>query len=241
VSAGDKDLHIRKYGVFKACAVVLIATVLAVPIGGVMNIMIGNATAADDGGTLRVGFLQKVDSMNPNAGLVDAAYIFYGLVYDTLQCVDEDLGIVGNIATSAGVNPDYIPYGSVWDLEITPNAKWHDGEPCTVDDVVFTINLNAENYAQMWAFQPYAYFMDYAEKVPGQPNTVRVHFYDRGSEVPMPAAYAEIVCIYALPEHMLGDMTAAEIGFDWTGTFEDSDPPIVGTGPFMATENIYQE
>jgi peptide/nickel transport system substrate-binding protein len=241
MSAGDKDLHVSRFGVFKACAVILIATVLALPIGGVMNIMIGSAAAEDDGGTLRVGFLQKVDSLNPNVGLVDAAYIFYGLVYDTLQCVDEDLGIVGNIATSAEVNPDYIPYGSVWDLEITENARWHDGEPCTVDDVVFTINLNANNYAQMWAFQPYAYFMDYAEKVPGQPNTVRVHFYDRSTGDPMPAAYAEIVCIYALPEHMLRDYTASDIGFDWEGVFENSDPPIVGTGPFMATDNIYQE
>ena len=234
-------MHVRRFGIFKACAVVLIATVLAVPIGGMMNTLIGSAEAADDGGTLRIGFLQKVDSMNPNVGLVDAAYIFYGLVYDTLQCVDEDLGIVGNLATSAEVNDDFIPYGSVWDLEITPNARWHDGERLTVDDVIYTINLNANNYAQMWAYQPYAYFIDYAEEVAGQPNTVRIHFYDRSSEEPMPAAYARIMCIPVLPEHMLRDYTAAEVGFDWEGVFEDSDPPIVGTGPFMATDNIYQE
>ncbi|MGB2826488.1 MAG: ABC transporter substrate-binding protein [Thermoplasmata archaeon] len=206
-----------------------------------MNSLTSNAEAADDGGTFKIGYMQKVDSMNPNVGLVDAAYVFYGLVYDSLQCVDEDLGIVGNIATNAEVEESYEPYGSVWELDITPNAKWHDGEPLTVDDVIFTINLQTDYFSQMWAYQPYAYFMDYAEEVPGEPNKVRIHYCDRATGVPIPAAYAEILCIPIIPEHLLGDWSAADIGFNWEGVFDDSDPPLVGTGPFMVTENIYQE
>jgi peptide/nickel transport system substrate-binding protein len=188
---------------------------------------------------LRIGFTAKVDSMNPNVGLTDPAYVFYGLVYDTPQCVDEDLNIVHNLCLDSYVDTDYEPYGSVWVWELTQNAKWHDGERFDADDVIFTINLNADNYAQMWAYQPYAYYMDYAEKV--DDYTVRVHYYDRATEQPMAAAYAHLICIPILPEHRLDDWSAADIAFSWEGVFEDSDPPIVGTGPFMATDRIFSE
>jgi len=218
------------------------SAVVAVLVLSIVVVLVFNASQEDEfepSGTLRMGFMQKLDSMNPNVGQVDTADVFYGLVYDTLQCVDEDLGIEGNLATNAEVDESYEPYGSVWEMDITPNAMWHDGVPFGVDDVVFTINLQAEFFSQMWAYQPYAYFMNYAEKVDN--TTVRIHFYDRSSGEPMPAAYAEMLCIPMLPEHMLGDWSAADIGFNWEGVFEDSDPPLVGTGPFMATENIYPE
>ena len=217
----------------------LVAALLAIPVGGVVNHFIGNATAAGDGGTLRIGFMQKVDSMNPNVGLVDAAYVFYGLVYDTFQCIDEDMNIVGNLVTRSEVDPSYEPYGSVWEMDIAPDVKWHDGEDLTVDDFVYTVNLNCQNYVTMWAFQPYAYFMDYAEAV--DEDTFRIHFFDRATDEPMPAAYAQMICIYALPQHLLEDYTPTYISFNWDGTFDDSDPPIVGTGLFMATEDIRDE
>jgi peptide/nickel transport system substrate-binding protein len=46
-----------------------------------------------------------------------------------------------------------------------------------------------------------------------------------------------------LPKHKLEDMNAKSIAFNWTGVFPTTDdgPPIIGTGPFMATENIEQE
>jgi peptide/nickel transport system substrate-binding protein len=188
---------------------------------------------------LKIGFTTKVDSLNPNVGLMDPSYVFYGLVYDTPQCVDEDLNIVNNLCLDSYVDPEYEPYGSVWVWELTKNAYWHDGEPFNADDVVFTVNLNADNYAQMWAYQPYAYYMDYAEKVDAY--TVRVHYYDRATGDPMAAAYARMICIPMMPEHMLEGWSAADIAFNWEGVFEDSDPPIVGTGPFMATDRIYSE
>jgi peptide/nickel transport system substrate-binding protein len=127
-------------------------------------------------------------------------------------------------------------------MEFTENARWHDGERFDADDVIFTINLNADHYTTMWAYQPYAYYMDYAERVDEDDDyKVRVHYYDRVTEEPMAAAYARMICIPMLPEHMLKDMSPTDISFNWEGVFDDSDPPIVGTGPFMATDDIYDE
>ncbi|UCE91523.1 MAG: ABC transporter substrate-binding protein [Methanobacteriota archaeon] len=217
-----------------------VAIALAMPVAVATNILVGQAEAEEEEeSVLRIGFMQKVDSMNPNVGLVDAAYVFYGLVYDTPHVIDEDMEIVGNLCTDWYVDEDYIPYGSAWIMEFTQNARWHDGERLTADDVVFTLNLNCRNYTTMWAYQPYAYYMEYAEKI--DEYTVRVHYFDRATEMPMPAAYARMICIPILPEHVLHTWSPTDISFNWEGVFDDTDPPIVGTGPFMADENIYEE
>lgn len=230
------------------CLVLVSAVVLTVPIAGITG-MIGRATAAPEESVLRVGFMQLVDKLNPYTGLSDAAYVFYGLVYDAMQSAGNDLEIVGNLATDwypvPVSDPELIasgePYGSVWEYKISQNTRWHDGEPFTTEDIVWNLELNCgeDNYTNMWAYQPYAYFMNYAEEVDDE--TVRVHYYDRGTGEPKPAAYANLICIPMLPKHLLEDYAVSNIGFNWPGVFEDSDYPIVGTGQFMATPDIYDE
>ncbi len=234
-------MSIERLRVLRICASVVIAVAIAIPIAAVTDTIIGKAEAAPEGGTLRMGYMQKVDSLNPNVGLVDAAYVFYGLVYDTIQCVDADLNIVGNLVLNSTVDETYMPYGSAWLMDITQHATWHDGEPVKVEDVVFTVNTMADNFLQMWAYQPYAYYMDGAEKV--DEDTLRVYFYDRGSleQEPMSAAYARMICIPVFPKHVVDKMTIGDFGFNWIGATEGQDPPLVGSGPFMATENIIEE
>jgi ABC-type transport system substrate-binding protein len=145
-------------GVLRVSVVCVLALALAIPMAALTNSFVAKASAETES-VLRIGFMQKIDSMNPNVGLVDASYVFYGLVYDAPMCVDNDLGIAGNLCTDWYVDESYEPYGSAWIWELTEHAYWHDGERLTADDVVFTINLNAGNYTTMWAYQPYAYYM----------------------------------------------------------------------------------
>lgn len=229
------------------CLVVISVTVLSVPVAGFLGI-VGNVRAASVA-ELRVGFLQEVDSLNPYLGLNDAAYIFYGLVYDALTVLDNDLNPTPDLALEVWAvpetDPDMVasgePYGSVWQYNLTTNAFWNDGEPFTADDVVWNININAENFEDLWAYQPYAYFMRYAEK--RDDSSVRVHFYNRADGTAMPAAYGYLISIPMLPKHKFEEYNIApsEIGFGWTGVFEDEEIPIVATGPFMATSNIVKE
>ncbi len=229
------------------CLVVLSVTVLSMPIAGVFGI-VGNAKAASPA-ELRVGFLQYIDSLNPYLGLNDASYIFYGLVYDGLTVIDNDMNPTPDLARSVWAVPitdpemaeSGEPYGSVWQYNITDSAYWNDGEPFTADDVVWNVNMNAWNFEELWAFQPYAYFMRYAEKI--DDYTVRIHFYDRVTGESMPASYGYLICIPMLPKHKFeeANLGVSDIGFGWTGLFMDEDVPIVSTGPFMATENIESE
>jgi len=222
----------------KICLAILVAAALTIPIAAMTDAFVGRAEAESEN-MLKIGFMYSIDSLNPNVGLLDASYILYGLLYDCTMVIDNDMNIAPGLCDNWYVDESYEPYGSAWIMEFTENAYWHDGEKVDADDVVFTFNLNAEFYQMMWAFQPYSYNMDYTEKV--DDYTVRVHYYDRATEEPMPAAYARMICISVLPEHVLRNWAPSDIGFAWEGVFEDTDPPIVGTGPFMATENIYDE
>jgi hypothetical protein len=67
--------------------------------------------------------------------------------------------------------------------------------------------------------------MNYAEKVEG--HTVRVYYYDRATGEPMPAAYAQLICIPMMPEHLLGDWPAADIAFNWEGVFVSAVVAVV--------------
>ncbi len=196
---------------------------------------------------VKIGYMQPVDSLNPFIGLTDSSRFFYSLVYDSLMSIDENLEPTPNLAREWRMVPEDDaamivsgePYGSVWEYNLTSNANWTDGEPFTATDVVFTLNLNAGYYDTAWAYQPYAFFIDYAEAVDS--DTVRVHFADRTTGEPIPCAYGDSLQLPILPEHLLGGLTPFDICFAWDGIYDTVDPPIVGTGPFMPTANLYDE
>ena len=228
----------RRSGIGGILTAVTVAVVIAVS-STVVGLETSRNVAAADDDVLRIGFPHRVDSLNPNVALVRAAYTYFSLVYDGLFRLDEGMEVEGNLAVDWGVDPDFEPYGSAWLYNLTPNAKWHDGVPFTADDVVFTMNLHADAYTMMWMHQPYAYYIDYAEKV--SEHALRIHYYDRSTESPIPVAFGDALPMPILPEHMLADYTPAEVGFDWEGLFDEGDCPVVGTGPFVATSEIYEE
>ncbi len=57
-----------------------------------------------------------------------------GWVYDTLYARDLDFKPVPSLATNATPNQD----GSVWTITLRQDVKWHDGEPFTSEDVLFS-------------------------------------------------------------------------------------------------------
>jgi peptide/nickel transport system substrate-binding protein len=212
--------------------------------------LVGAAVAQDEEvpeKILRAGFLQPVDSMNPMLGLNDASYIFYGLIYDNPHCIDKEMNIESNLVVDTqpvpATDPEIAlagrPYGSIWEYTVTPNAEWHDGEPFTIDDFIWNMELHSKYYDIMWAFQPYSYFMEKVEKV--DEDTARIYFFNRDTEEPMACAYAYLLAVFLMPRHLLSAESASYISFEWPGYFEDTVLPVVGTGPFMVTDEIEEE
>ena len=82
-----------------------------------------------------VGSLQRLNPMldfnNPVDRDVDR------LIYSRLITFDERGGAVADLASSWGVSRD----GTVYNFELKPDITWHDGEPLTTDDILFTTEL----------------------------------------------------------------------------------------------------
>ena len=183
--------------------------------------------------TLRIGMIEAIDSLNPFIGVNDNAYIFYGLVYDYLTAVDQDMNVKPNLATSWNIVADQLPYGSVWQYNLTENAEWHDGEPFDADDVVFTVDFQiGANYASMWAYQPYTRFVQSVEKI--DPYTVRIHFKDIAGN-PAPCPFGNALMMPIVPEHIWSQMSP----YDAVFSFENYYP--IGTGQFKCTERTEDE
>ena len=94
---------------------------------------------APKGGVLRTPGFDNYDSFNPilDRGVPPAGISFLGFpkfLYDSLlePAIDEPTSQYGRLAHSVRVQGDTIEF------ELRPEARWHDGEPITAEDVAFT-------------------------------------------------------------------------------------------------------
>ena len=102
-------------------------------------------------GIVRMGDLGGFDTFNPILPKGEQAGGI-GLVYETLMTPSQDEvnTYYGLLASELMIAPDY---GAVT-FRIDPNAKWHDGEPVTAEDVVWSFDTTKEinpNSAQYYA------------------------------------------------------------------------------------------
>lgn len=64
-------------------------------------------------------------------------YYLVGWVYDPLFARTPELGVTPALATEYSVSED----GLTWTVQLRDDVTWHDGEPFTADDVVFSYNF----------------------------------------------------------------------------------------------------
>ncbi|MBL0370403.1 ABC transporter substrate-binding protein [Rhizobium sp. KVB221] len=96
---------------------------------------------APKGGDLHLSELGTFDTLNPipNKGNIVASV---GIVYETLMkpSSDEVFSSYGLLAESISYPPDF----SSVSFRMNPKARWADGQPVTVDDVIFSFEKSRE-------------------------------------------------------------------------------------------------
>ncbi len=169
--------------------------------------------AAPKGGTLRVAVQGTFDSFNPfipkgNAGA--------GNPYESLlaSSADEPFTQYGLIAESIEV-----PRDRSWAVfTLRPQARWHDGKPITVDDVIWSLETLKTRGQPFFRF----YYGGVAGAEQIGPRQVKFTFSDRGNrELPLIVGQLPI-----LPKHY------------WESRdFEKTtlEPPL-GSGPYRVTD-----
>lgn len=166
---------------------------------------------APKGGVLRQAGFGSFDSLNPfiNKG-VSAEDI--GLIYDTLttNSLDEPFTVYGLVAEKIERGPknDWVRF------YLRPEARFHDGQPVTAEDVAFTF----ETLISQGAPQYRAYYADVDKVVVEGKRQVRFDFKHAGNrELPMILGQLPV-----LPKHWWAER-------DFTsGSLE---PPL-GSGPY---------
>ncbi len=95
---------------------------------------LGNLVHAQDN-TLRIAKLTPA-TLDPLSASGDSEIAILNAVYDYLIDTDAAGALVPRLASSWDVSAD----GMTYSLQIRDGARWHDGSPVTVDDVLWTLN-----------------------------------------------------------------------------------------------------
>lgn len=173
--------------------------------------------AAPAGGTLRLSQIGTFDTLNPFAIKgVPAAGL--ALMYDQLLASSLDEPSVEYAQVAEWVShPD--DYSSVT-FGIREGARWHDGEPVTVEDVIFSFEALKANLP-FWKL----YWQNVTKAEQTGPREVTFSFDVQGNrELPLIMGQLSV-----LPKHY------------WTGTGADGQPrditkttlePPLGSGPY---------
>src|SRR5712691_10164413 len=101
------------------------------------------------GGTLRVATVDKPVNMDPGYAQLYSSLQIYQNVYNKLAYVDEAGQFIPGLAKSWKQETD-----KTWLFDLVDNAVFHNGEPFTAQDVVFTFTrlLDAKNKLPMRIF-----------------------------------------------------------------------------------------
>jgi peptide/nickel transport system substrate-binding protein len=167
------------------------------------------------GDAIVYGSIGDASNLIPFLATDSASHEISDLVYNGLVKYDKDLNIVGDLAESWEISPD----GLSITFHLRKDIRFHDGAPCTVDDVLFTFHTILDPKV------PSAYKEDYR----------RVKEVQKIDETTFKAIYDDVYApaliswgaLSVLPSHLLK-------GVDITQSPLARNP--VGTGPYRFKE-----
>lgn len=171
-----------------------------------------SAIAPADGGTYVEGVVGQLDSLNPLYVSTNSESSVGRLIFSSLYNYDQQGSLHQDLATSMVIDPS----NKTYTVTIRSDAKWHDGEPVTSKDIVFTLNLI---------------------KNPAVRSPLRINWTDVSVTAPtassvkftLPATYAAFphaLTFPIVPSHILSSVAPGSIR---ESTFSQSP---IGSGPF---------
>ncbi|MEX2426269.1 MAG: peptide ABC transporter substrate-binding protein [Thermomicrobiaceae bacterium] len=162
-----------------------------------------------------VGFPQ---TLNPLLARSPSEKSVASLLYRSLLFTDEQGDPAPDLATDWAVSPD----GRTYSIELAPEARWHDGEPVTVEDVLFTISLVRD--ADFPGDAHLSRFWRAITATRTGEDTIDFRLIE-----PF-AGFAHYLRLPILPRHHFGGILPADL--------EDVelDDSLVGSGPYRLTE-----
>ncbi len=172
-----------------------------------------------DGGTYIEATIGKVNSLNPFFATTNSEKVLSRLMFSTISTIDYS-GHVG-LGLAESITPDET--GKVWTVTIRDGLKWSDGEPITIDDVVFTIELAKDSTVNSI----------YSSNFSG----VNVEQTEDSVVLTLPSSYADFAAalnVPVLPAHVLEDVPSSKLLEHSFST----NPVTSGAFTFNATQSL---
>ncbi len=172
-----------------------------------------------DGGTYIEATTGNVNSLNPLFATTNSERVLSKLMFSTLTTIDYS-GHVG-LGLAASVTPD--SDGKVWTVTLKDDLKWSDGEPITLDDVLYTIEVARDSSINT----------NYASNFTG----VKVERDGESLVFTLPSSYADFAAtliVPILPAHILQDVPASKLLEHSFST----NPVTSGAFSFNATQSL---
>ena len=165
------------------------------------------------GGVYTEGMVGNFSNANPLYAAGDVDSSVSKLLFSSLLTYDENNQLVGDLAEKWEVDTK----GTVYTVKLKPKLVWHDGQPLTVDDVVFTYDTIKNPDAKSYLLQNWTGVK--VEKV----NADTVKFILPNAYSPFPHSLTNGI----VPQHLLKDIPASQLR---SIAFNTKNP--VGSGPF---------
>jgi peptide/nickel transport system substrate-binding protein len=170
---------------------------------------------------VRIGWNGSPDTLNPGTAVLSEAYTLFELVYDAMYDLQLDGSFTLSLAESVAISED----GTVWTFKIRDGIKFHDGEPLTAEDIVFSYNFYQSH-------QDFPYLNSYTGYFAGveapDDSTVVITLSE-----PIPNMESQLVFLYVLPKHIWSQYSEGSAGAEF------ENPEMIGSGPFKLEE--YQQ
>ncbi|MGW8251192.1 MAG: ABC transporter substrate-binding protein [Anaerolineales bacterium] len=167
------------------------------------------------GGTYNEALIGAFGRLNPVLDFYNQAdQDVNKLIYSGLVRFDDRGLPVGDLAESWGVSQD----GKVYNFSIRSGSSWHDGVPLTSQDIVFTVDLLRSD--DLPIPNDLREFWKQIEVIALDDSTVQFRLPESF------APFLDYTAFGVLPEHILGNISPAEI------INADFNLEPVGSGPF---------
>jgi len=170
-----------------------------------------------------IAFNSEPETFSPMAATTGRSLFYSQNIYDTLLAYDENLVPIPWMTTGL---PEFSSDGKTMTFHLKPNLMWHDGQPLTAKDVIFTFRYIVDQSAVGANAGEIIKYFESGEAL--DDLTAVIHLNQ-----PYVWATEAFGTQYIVPEHIWKD-TAMVPKYDWDQTIVESNPKIaVGSGPFM--------
>lgn len=171
------------------------------------------------GGDLIIGNVSAPTLFNPMFSTDVPSRTIEGFIFDQLTSIDENLEPAPGLAEKWEHSED----GLSWTFHLREGVTWHDGEPFTAEDVVFSYSIPMhEDYTGPRA----SYFAKIDSLVADDDYTLTIKLKEPDAKFLFQTTVYRI-----LPKHILGDVPIADMA---EAEFNTKNP--IGTGPFKFAE-----